>query len=108
MDFSEFATKADLVAYAASLEPPFDLSMSLTRAQQEAALAAHMAQESPERAEEADDGSKAITITQSPMKPVSVAINGLWLTLPIGRRVRVPSNALPVLTAAGVIYEVHP
>lgn len=107
MDFSEFATKADLVAYAASLEPPLDLPMSMTRDEQEEALAAHMAQESPEKPQEANDGSKVITITRSPMTPVSVALNGAWLTLPVGRRVRVPANVLPVLTGAGVEYEVH-
>lgn len=107
MNFSEFATKADLVDYAASLDPPLDLPMSMTRAEQEEALAAHMAQDAPEKPAQADDGAPAITITRSPMTPVSVALNGVWLTLPVGRRVRVPANVLPVLTGAGVEYEVH-
>lgn len=107
MDFSEFRTKADLVAHAASLTPPLDLPMSMTRAEQEEALAAHNASGSAEKPAQAETGLVAITITRSPMKPVSVALNGAWLTLPIGRRVSVPGNALPVLDGAGITYEVH-
>jgi hypothetical protein len=49
-------------------------------------------------------GPVAITITQSRESPVRVAVNGRWLTFPIGKPITVPAFVLPVLDAAGISY----
>lgn len=109
MDFDKM-TKAQIGAYAS--ERRINLNeREMTKAQMIAALEDAIAAQPVEAAVatavaavSADLAPGTITITASDANPVRIAVNGRWLTLPVGTPITVPAFVLPVLDAAGIGY----